>query len=188
MVRFAEKYRSESTRLRNWNYSTPGIYFITICTLNHGNFFGRIIDNKMVYSLRGQIALDCLTDIPKHFADVCLTAFVVMPNHLPILFHVETPDLASLQDNRPITLIKYDHQNHPNYYPRMSQKSKQLIPKIVQQYKSTIKRVCKQQNIFFGWQSRYYDEIVHDQQRLSIIRQYIQNNVINWQKDKLYTT
>ena len=186
MFRFAEKYRSESTRLQNWNYSTPGTYFITICTYNHNNFLGKIVDDKMELSKCGQIALNCLIDIPKHFTDVCLTVFVVMPNHLHILFHVETRDRASLQDNRPITLIKYSHVNHPDYFPRLTKKSNQIIPNVVSQYKSTVKRICKQQNIFFAWQARYYDEVIIDTNRLKTIKYYIENNPQNWQKDKLY--
>ena len=48
--KFADKYRVASSRRENWDYSTPGFYFVTICTLNHNNFFGKIINNKIELS------------------------------------------------------------------------------------------------------------------------------------------
>lgn len=185
-IKFADKFLCKSARLKNWNYSTPGIYFITICTLNGNNFFGKITNNKIELSKMGLIANQCLINIPAHFANVCLNAFVVMPNHVHILFHVETPDLASLQDNQKITLITLGHRNHPDYYSRLNQKSKQIIPKIIQQFKSSVKRQSNQQKLFFSWQSRFHDHLIDNQKELSIIQNYIINNPANWLKDKYY--
>ena len=103
--KFADRFSIESSRLKNWDYSSPGIYFVTICTLNHNKFFGKIIENKMCLSLRGQIAQQCIVDIPKHFLNVKILDYVVMPNHLHILMEtiplqlksVETHDRASLR-------------------------------------------------------------------------------------------
>jgi len=182
---FADKYRVETGRKLGWNYSNDGDYFITICALNKGNLFGKIVDGEMILNKCGMIANNYILEIPKHFANVCLSAFVVMPNHVHILFHVETPNLASLQDNRKITLINYSHDNHPNYFPRLSQKSKQLVPKIIQQYKAYVKRQTKIDNIWFGWQSSYYDEIIENEKRFKVIKYYIKNNPNNWEKDRL---
>lgn len=79
---FADKYKLRSSRLSNWDYSTPGYYFITICTYNHNNFFGKIIDNKMELSKMGEIANQCLVDIPKHFQNTILDEYIVMPNYV----------------------------------------------------------------------------------------------------------
>jgi len=227
--KFADKFKLKSSRLTNWDYSTPGFYFITICTLNHNNFFGKIIDNKMELSKMGIIANQCLIDISKHFSNVILDEYVFMPNHVHILFHVETPYMASLlnknnnqntplnknnnqnpksnqnnnlnksiynlketpymaslQDNRKVTLINYSHNNHPYYYSRLNQKSKQLIPKIIQQFKSAVTHQINLQTIFFAWQSRFHDQIIKNERELLTIKNYIINNPINWQKDKFY--
>jgi len=182
---FADKYRVESGRKLGWNYSNDGIYFITICTLNKGKLFGKIVDGEMILSKIGQIANDYIVEIPKHFANVCLSAFVVMPNHVHILFHVETHHGASLQDNRKVTLIKHDHRNHPDYFIRLNEFSNQTVPVIIKQYKSAIKKYANQNNIWFGWQSRYYDEIIENEKRFKVIKYYIKNNPKNWEKDKL---
>jgi putative transposase len=184
--KFADKYLVKSSRLNNWDYSSSGYYFITICTLNHNNFFGKIIDNQMELSNRGEITKQCLIDIPKHFPNVQLDKYVVMPNHIHFLVHVETPDLASLQEKSNVGLIKYSHNNHPNYYFRLNQKSKQLIPKIIQQFKSSVKRECNKQNLFFAWQTRFHDHIIRNQKEYFTIKKYIQNNIKNWEKDELF--
>jgi len=225
MDKFAEKFKINSARLTNWNYSTPGNYFLTVCTCNHNRFFGKIDNKQMVFSKMGIIANQFLSEISKHFANVCLTTSIVMPNHVHLLVHVETPYMASrlqknfnintnveslapnsktnkissngnynketpymasLQDNRKITLINYSHKNHPNYFPRLSEKSKQLIPKIIQQYKSAVTRQINPKIIFFGWQSGYHCIIVENEIELLKIKNYIVNNPKNWQKDKFY--
>jgi REP element-mobilizing transposase RayT len=186
MAKFADRFNTKSDHLQNFNYSTPGNYFITICAINKNKFFGKIVNNEIVLSKMGIIANNCLIDISKHFANVCSDAFVVMPNHVHILLRVETPYMASLQDNRQITLVNYSHKNHPDYFPRISQKSKQLIPKIVQQYKSAVTKLINPKTVFFAWQPRYHDIIVKDEFQLIKIKNYIITNPANWQKDKFY--
>jgi len=70
VTRFADKYKIDSTRLAGWNYSTPGTYFITICTVHHNNFFGTIVDNQMVLSDRGIIAQPCSFTCPVGWSTV----------------------------------------------------------------------------------------------------------------------
>ncbi len=98
---------------------------------------------------------------------------------------VETHHGASLQDNRKVALIKYDHRNHPDYFSRLNKFSNQKVPIIIKQYKSAVKRYTRQNNLWFGWQGRYYDEIIEDEKRFLTIKYYIKNNVKNWGKDKL---
>ena len=110
-TKFASKFKTSSSRLQNFDYSSSGIYFITICTLNKNNFFGKIINNQMELSKMGIIANQCLIDIPKHFSNITLDEYVVMPNHVHILFHVETPYMASLQKDSNNTLIGDNSRN-----------------------------------------------------------------------------
>ena len=212
---FADQFRVASSRLKNWDYSTPGFYYVTICTLNHNKFFGKIENGKMVLSQMGLIAYQCLINIPKHFLNTKLGIFVIMPNHVHLVLKitnllsnfvetpsqtsayssdladkstlrnlpVETPDLASLQHNQKITLINYCHKNHPDYYPRLNQKSKQLIPKIIQQYKSSVTRQINPKTRFFSWQPRFYDHLIKNQTEYHKIKQYVIANPTNWFKD-----
>lgn len=80
--KFKEKYRSDSARLRNWDYGSDGAYFITICTHNREHFFGEINNNKMNVSPAGAIAHVLWDQIKNHTKNVELGEFVVMPNHV----------------------------------------------------------------------------------------------------------
>ena len=53
MQKFKNKYRTESIRLKNWDYSQNGIYFITICTKDRIDYFGKIENGKMIFRLCG---------------------------------------------------------------------------------------------------------------------------------------
>ena len=57
---------------------------------------------------------------------------------------------------------------------------------MINQFKSRVTLVCRQNNFFFAWQSRFYDEIIKDNQRFMVVKHYIQNNIANWNKDKFY--
>ncbi len=138
----------------------------------------------MIFSKSGQIAHDCLNDIPKHFSNLNILESAVMPNHIHALLNLSSPRLNFVETHDRASLpIRYQSY----HYPRLAVKSNQTIPKIISQYKSTVTRLIKSKTIFFGWQSGFYDEIIANQQRLLIIQKYIQNNVSNWQKDILYS-
>ncbi len=80
-LKFKNKYRIPSNRLKNWDYSTNAAYFITICTQNREHFFGKIINGEMHLNELGENATRFWLDIPKHFPFIELGNFVVMPNH-----------------------------------------------------------------------------------------------------------
>ena len=71
-----------SIRLRGYNYSQAGAYFITVCAQNRERLFGDIADGQMVLNDAGRMATKCWNEIPLHFPDITLDAFVVMPNHV----------------------------------------------------------------------------------------------------------
>lgn len=183
MKRFSGRFIIKSSRIKNWDYSSPGIYFVTICTEDSEHLFGKIEDGKMIYSRCGVIAVDCLSEIKNHFDNIKVLESVVMPNHVHILIQVinqkesvETPYMASLQDNR---------IDNPEYLLHLNQKSKQLIPLIIQQFKSAVTRKIGH-NEYFGWQPRFYDEIIRDEKHLLFVKNYIINNIKNWKEDNYY--
>jgi putative transposase len=80
--KFKGKFRIVSTRLQEWDYGTPGYYFITICTQNRIPWFGEIDGDHMTYSPAGEIAVLNLETIPHIYPNFDLDAWVVMPNHI----------------------------------------------------------------------------------------------------------
>lgn len=105
-MKYKNKYRSTSTRLKHWDYSDNGWYFITICTQNKEHFFGEVIDGEMVLSQIGKIADKFWKEIPNHFKNVILDNHVIMPNHTHgiIIINnqpVETPYTGVYPNTRP---------------------------------------------------------------------------------------
>jgi putative transposase len=82
MTLFQNKYRVESARLPNWDYSTPGYYFVTICAYNHRCIFGDIVNDNMRLNEYGKIVSDCVNQIPGHFDNAEMDEKMVMPNHV----------------------------------------------------------------------------------------------------------
>ena len=82
MALFKDKYRIESIRLPGHDYSSPGAYFITICTHNRQYLFGEIVNNEMILNEYGEIANKYWYEIPKHYTNTQLDEYVIMPNHI----------------------------------------------------------------------------------------------------------
>jgi len=121
MTLFKNKYRIESTRLREYDYSSPGAYFITVCTKNRECIFGEVIDGQMTLNGYGKTVLDCWHDLPNHYANTVLDAFVVMPNHVHgIICIVETglivetgfKPVSTVTEESAITTAKSDKNNN----------------------------------------------------------------------------
>jgi len=84
------KYARHSARLKDFDYSNAGGYFVTVCTKLKEHYFGKIENSAMVLSPAGKLAQDCWLTIPDHFTMTELDEFVIMPNHIHgILFIVE---------------------------------------------------------------------------------------------------
>ena len=89
MEKFRNTYRISSTRLKHWDYGSPGFYFVTICTKNCEHYFGEIVTQNVetqnfasLQSTRiGIIADQYWMRIPDHFPFVELDEYVIMPSH-----------------------------------------------------------------------------------------------------------
>lgn len=75
-------HHRRSIRLKGYDYSQPGAYFITICTYRRACLFGDVIEGDMHLNPLGNMAWQCWQAIPDHFPHAVLDAFVVMPNHV----------------------------------------------------------------------------------------------------------
>ncbi|AYO58293.1 hypothetical protein CO230_09300 [Chryseobacterium sp. 6424] len=82
MSLFKNKYRIESARWRNWDYTSAGAYFITICTQNRLHYFGKIENAEVKLSEAGEIASQFWLEIPEHFSHAQVGEFVIMPDHM----------------------------------------------------------------------------------------------------------
>ncbi|MDQ3019174.1 MAG: transposase [Bacteroidota bacterium] len=100
--KFKNKYRISSARLRTWDYSCDGFYFITICTKNREQYFGEIENEVMYLNELGLIAHNCWEEIPEHFKYVELGEFVIIPNHVHGIIIIQNPDIDKQNTNSAI--------------------------------------------------------------------------------------
>ena len=77
-----QKHHRRSIRLKNYDYSLPGGYFITICTRKRECIFGKIIRGEMILNEFGNIIGHTWQNIPNHFGHIQLDTFQIMPNHV----------------------------------------------------------------------------------------------------------
>src|SRR5258708_8469112 len=106
MALFGNKYRIETTRLRDWNYAGSGWYFVTICVESKRCDFGKVIDAKQNPSPLGEYAEACWREIPSHHKNVTLDEFIVMPNHVHGIIVIDGPEcmppLRRRSERRPV--------------------------------------------------------------------------------------
>lgn len=153
------QYRKKPNRLTGFDYSTPGYYFITICTKNHLCLLGKIVSENelmpavMELNAAGQIVKAVAEEIPYHYPSATLDKYTIMPNHVHM-----------------ILVLKDNPQTGPS------------IHTIIQQFKRAV-------SIRIGesiWQPRFYDHIIRSEREYQEIWKYIDNNPAKWALDKYY--
>lgn len=150
-------------RLTDYDYSTPGYYFVTICTYQKQHLLSVIKpgDNsgKCENSLTalGEIIQETLDSIPERFSNVKIDKSVVMPNHLHAIIVIEDGgNTKSLSD-------------------------------IVCAFKSLAVNRCRKNGFSYPlFQSSFHDHIIRSQKDYEMIWLYIHSNPLNWQKDCFY--
>jgi REP element-mobilizing transposase RayT len=96
-----QRSNRKSIRLKEYDYSFPGWYYVTICTKDFIPWFGKVKNGKAVYSELGNIAVKYFEKIPEHFKNTEIDEHIIMPNHVHgiIIINdtVETRDRVSLR-------------------------------------------------------------------------------------------
>ncbi len=163
---YKNTYRIESARLKEWDYSTPWWYYVTICTKDMKCWFREIKNNKMILNRLGETVYNFWMNIPSHYKKIDIDYFVIMPNHIYgiiIIYAVETGHAPSLQSTGP------------------------TLGNVIGSFKSAAAKWAHKNNFqSFSWQSRFYDHIIRNENDLFRIRNYIQNNPLKWELDECY--
>ena len=170
----AEKYHRRSIRLKGYDYSQEGAYFVTVCTHNRECIFGEVLLNEF-----GKIVESVWFDLPKHYPNVELDAFVIMPNHVHGIMIVG--DVAVGADFKPAPTMAMAAAKEP--VPTGGY----ALSEVVRGFKTFSARRINEIRATSGtpvWQRNYYEHIVRDEDRLNRIREYIINNPMRWQFDR----
>lgn len=181
MTLYRNRYRVESRRLKGWDYSSLGEYFVTICTSAKVDWFGQIRDGQMLRKEMGEVAHGMWLEIPNHHRNVISDVFVVMPNHvhgIVVLCCHPGSDVA-----RNVAL-----RNNTKSMSRISPKPGSLGA-VIRAYKSAVSKWCHANGFAdFTWQPRFHDHIIRNEKQLNAIRGYILKNPLCWEIDHSNST
>ena len=87
----------KANRLKDYDYSRNGFYFVTICTKNRKQYFGEIKNEEMVLSDCGETAENLWLEIPNHFGDIKLDEHIIMPNHVHGIIIIDSDETGREQ-------------------------------------------------------------------------------------------
>ena len=191
--------KRKSPRLKEYDYSAPGAYFVTVCTHGKAHILGEIHDGKMYLSSMGEIAENEIKNIGLHYNNVSVDKYVVMPNHIHMIiviseqsvveginpFPTEKHDVSSDHENSVVTTM-------PNVGSAFMQTAKKYdIPNVVGKFKAAVTRSVG--NAFMHsvkstiWQKSFHDHIIRNKNDYEKIWEYIDTNVVRWELDCFYT-
>lgn len=162
MVMKLELKRRKNTRLENYDYSSKGAYFITICVKERQSILWEGVNESEInkaglpLSKVGKIVDSEINTIESFYINISIDRYVIMPNHIHMIIRIEN-------DNK-------EGKDIPS------------ISRIVQQFKGAISKKIKSSI----WQKLFHDHIIRNEEDYIKICEYIDNNPINWDKDCYY--
>lgn len=161
----------KNIRLRHYDYSTPGAYFVTVCVQGRLNSFGDIADGTMQLNEVGQVVLQAWQGLTVRFPVIKLDEFVVMPNHAHGIIQIVGAPFMAPAPSAP------ELSGAINRAPTLGE--------IVCTFKAVSTRAIRQQVLSsFTWQRNYYEHVIPNDNELLKIREYIANNPLQWTLDR----
>lgn len=155
--------KRKQNRLKNYDYSQNGAYFITICTTDRKPLLSRITVGA--HSVRppvtelsnyGEIVKEKIENIPSHYENILIDNYVVMPNHIHLIISIT-------ENGRTLCAP--------------------TIPRIIKHFKESVTKSIG----YSIWQKGFYDHIIRDYNDYITKAEYIENNPAKWLEDELYT-
>jgi len=191
------KLKRESIRLKGYDYSKSGRYFVTICTHRRFKILGKIIGQEVCLDENGLIVKDEILRTEKMRHNILLDSFVIMPNHVHMILVIKNDFGAGLDNGGGAGVYcgekvgVYSGGKVGAYCNTPLRKINLKSPKnnlgsIIRGIKSTTAK--KIQEIKYDglpiWQRNYYERIIRDEDEYQKIRWYMNNNAKLWEKDE----
>lgn len=160
-----EMSKRQPNRLKDFDYSTNGAYFITICTKDRKCIFGEIVGDgvldvpKIHLSVYGNIVNQRIIEMNNIYANINIEKYAILPNHIHLLIRINNSGTS-----------------------RKPSPTNAVIPLFV----SALKRLTNKQIGENIWQRSYHDHIIRDENDYLNIWEYINSNALKWQDDKYY--
>lgn len=162
----------KTIRLKDYDYTKPGYYFVTINTDKNIQNVSKIINGKIELNESGKIIDMVWNDLPKHYPNCKLDEYIIMPNHVHGIIKLINcrEELIIIPDKN----VKTKKINHG-------------LPEIIRGFKTFSSKTINEKiepEQKFRWQKSYYDRIIRNEHELDNVRRYISNNPVNWENDQ----
>ena len=165
------------TRLKNFDYSAMGAYFITICTQNRRPILSRIVGTGVPDCPRielmpyGKIADKYIKQLNNFYDHLSVEDYVIMPNHIHILLWVKSnKNVADYGQSRTPVPTNVERSNS-----------------VCSQFVSTFKRFCNKESGENIWQTRFSDHIIRNRDDYEKHVNYIRENPLRLYFNELHT-
>ena len=192
-----EIHHRRSIRLKDYDYSQAGAYFVTICAWQRECLFGEIVNGEMILNDMGRIVKSVWSGMPEHFASIYLDEYAIMPNHFHGILHInESVEVVGAKQGSS-ALPAFDLRSTKGKAGEAFALPLQLQPvrgsvsgslsSIIQNFKSVSTRKINNFRNNPGcpiWQRNYYERVIRNEVELSRAREYIINNPMKWELDK----
>lgn len=204
-------HNRKNIRQVNHDYSKSASYFITINIKLGQCLFGKAISpSEIQLTELGKTAQKFWIEIPEHFSHVRLDEFIIMPNHLHGIIHVNDmqehnklqpfPSFIDIDVGSRYIVIdeliftdsttenaigsRNSATDEPTRVNQFGPLPKGSLAVIIGQYKSSVSRWANLNKYggLFSWHSRFYDRIINDQKLLIAAQTYIRQNPEKWWK------
>lgn len=173
MSKFKDTFRVESARLKEWDYSNPCWYYITICTKDHIPHFGEIKNGEMVLNKLGKFLDEEWKKTEILRTNVELDYYIIMPNHLHGIIIVNGSEVETHRvrlgeaDNKASDPCKGGDKSIDSgdaFDASLHRIVKNCVSDIIRGFKSSVSHRAKENGYSdFRWQSRFFDRIIRNE-------------------------
>ncbi|NOR46121.1 MAG: transposase [Candidatus Delongbacteria bacterium] len=196
----------KSIRLKEYDYTLSGYYYVTIKTYNKLCLFGNINDGVMIKNIAGEMIEKIWKEIPEFYNGFEIHEFIIMPNHLHGIIEIKPSSVGSGSHVRPETHNKFpkifkntktnSFNEQTNIDRIRSGQAWEPVPTdntislwdlmcrfktmTTNKYIKLVKQNNAQRFYRFLWQRSYYEHIIRNKYDLHRIKKYIRNNPENW--------
>ena len=185
-----DKHHRKSIRLKGYDYSQEGAYFVTICTQNRVCLFGDIVDGQMVLNDAGYMVEKWFLELENKFPDIRCDGYIIMPNHFHCIVVNVGADLRVCPDNgqshRIAPTIMGEHTGGEHTGSPLRRVIQWLKTMTTNGYIRGVKQHGWPRFDGRLWQRNYWEHIIRNDNELNRIRQYIIDNPAKWESDRNY--
>ncbi|MDF1520671.1 MAG: hypothetical protein P1P73_09340 [Brevefilum sp.] len=139
----------KNVRLKDYDYGSPGYYFVSIVSYERKNIFGEIIDGEMNLNQAGKIVEQSWQDIPKHFPNTSCEIFVVMPNHIHGIINIIDDEIVRARHK----VSRNEDSAEPLQHAESQPMETQPLGVIVRSFKSAVTKRAHDLELFIGKKS-----------------------------------